>query len=137
MNSLLTNALIIVLIMDLAKYIKSEAKNEKIESLKWLIFAQITGNVLLFAYVNEALKKYDGRKDKMGYRDCPCVRCDHKAEGEKRVACRKKCTEFVAWKLRMAKAKEKEKEDKNTVYSATRGRLHRKKLMQEKSGRKW
>lgn len=57
MNSLLTNALIIVLIMDLAKYIKSEAKNEKIESLKWLIFAQITGNVLLFAYVNEALKK--------------------------------------------------------------------------------
>lgn len=57
MNSLLTNALIIVLIMNLAKYIKSEAKNEKIESLKWLIFAQITGNVLLFAYVNEALKK--------------------------------------------------------------------------------
>lgn len=56
MNSLLTNALIIVLIMDLAKYIKSEVKNEKIESLKWLIFAQITGNVLLFAYVNEALK---------------------------------------------------------------------------------
>ena len=48
----------------------------------------------------------------MGYRDCPCVRCDHKAEG-------------------------KEKEDKNTVYSTTRGRLHRKKLMQEKSGRKW
>jgi hypothetical protein len=42
--------------MDLIKYIKSEAKNEKIESLKWLIFAQITGNVLLFAYVSEALK---------------------------------------------------------------------------------
>ena len=56
MNSLLTNVLIVVLIMDLIKYIKSEVKNEKIESLKWLIFAQITGNVLLFAYVNEALK---------------------------------------------------------------------------------
>ena len=56
MNSLLTNALIVVLIMDLAKYIKSEIKNEKIESLKWLIFALITGNVLLFAYVSEALK---------------------------------------------------------------------------------
>lgn len=63
----------------------------------------------------------------MGYKDCPCVRCDHKAEGEKRVA----------WKLSMAKAKEKEKENKNTVYSTTRGRLYRKKLMQEKSGRKW
>lgn len=56
MNSLLTNVLIVVLIMDLIKYIKSEEKNEKIESLKWLIFAQITGNVLLFAYVSEALK---------------------------------------------------------------------------------
>lgn len=56
MNSLLTNALIVVLIMDLAKYIKSEVKNEKIESLKWLIFALITGNGLLFVYVNEILK---------------------------------------------------------------------------------
>ena len=73
----------------------------------------------------------------MGYRDCPCVRCDHKAEGKKKVACRKKCTEFVAWKLSMAKAKEKEKEKKNTAYSTTRGRLYRNILMQEKSGRKW
>lgn len=56
MNSLLTNALIVVLIIDLAKYIKSEVKNEKIESLKWLIFALITGNALLFVYVNEILK---------------------------------------------------------------------------------
>lgn len=56
MNSLLTNALIVVLIMDLAKYIKSEVKNEKIESLKWLIFVLITGNALLFVYVNEILK---------------------------------------------------------------------------------
>lgn len=56
MNSLLTNAIIVVLIIDLAKYIKSEVKNEKIESLKWLIFALITGNALLFAYVNEILK---------------------------------------------------------------------------------
>ena len=56
MNSLLTNALIVVLIMDLAKYIKSEVKNEKIESLKWLIFELITGNALLFVYVNEILK---------------------------------------------------------------------------------
>lgn len=56
MNSLLTNVLIAVLIMDLIKYIKSEVKSEKIESLKWLIFALITGNALLFAYVNEILK---------------------------------------------------------------------------------
>lgn len=33
----------------------------------------------------------------MGYQDCPCVNCDHKADGEKRVVCRKKCTEFTAW----------------------------------------
>lgn len=58
MNSLLTNVLIVVLIMDLIKYIKSEVKSEKIESLKWLIFALITGNALLFVYVNEILKKY-------------------------------------------------------------------------------
>lgn len=56
MNSLLTNVLIAVLIMDLIKYIKSEVKNEKIESLKWLIFALITGNALLFVCVNEILK---------------------------------------------------------------------------------
>lgn len=56
MNSLLTNVLIVVLIMDLIKYIKSEVRNEKIESLKWLMFALITGNALLFTYVNEILK---------------------------------------------------------------------------------
>ena len=56
MNSLLTNVLIVVLIMDLIKYIKSEVKSEKIESLKWLIFALIMGNALLFVYVNEILK---------------------------------------------------------------------------------
>ncbi len=56
MNSLLINVLIVVLIMDLIKYIKSEVKNEKIESLKWLIFALITGNALFFVYAAEILK---------------------------------------------------------------------------------
>ena len=43
----------------------------------------------------------------MGYQDCPCVNCDHKADGEKRVACRKKCTEFTAWKLSMQAIRQK------------------------------
>lgn len=45
----------------------------------------------------------------MGYQDCPCVNCDHKADGEKRVACRKKCTEFTAWKLSMQAIRQKRK----------------------------
>ena len=73
----------------------------------------------------------------MGYQDCPCFKCDHGGEREKRIECRRKCTQFVAWKLSMASIKEKEKEDKNIVYLTTRGKLYKKKLMQEKSGRKW
>ena len=73
----------------------------------------------------------------MGYQDCPCFKCDHGGEREKRIECRRKCTQFVALKLSMASIKEKEKEDKNIVYSTTRGKLYKKKLMQEKSGRKW
>ena len=49
----------------------------------------------------------------MAYKDCPCVNCDHKADGEKRVACRKKCTEFTAWKLSMQAIRQKKKEDKD------------------------
>ena len=56
----------------------------------------------------------------MGYQDCPCFKCDHGGEREKRIECRRKCTQFVAWKLSMASIKEKEKEDKNIVYSTTR-----------------
>lgn len=29
----------------------------------------------------------------MGYRDCPCLKCDHGGEREKRIECRRKCTE--------------------------------------------
>ena len=47
----------------------------------------------------------------MGYQDCLCVNCDHKADGEKRVACRKKCTGFTAWKLSMQAIRQKKKED--------------------------
>ena len=50
----------------------------------------------------------------MAYKDCPCVNCDHKADGEKRVACRKKCTEFTAWKLSMQAIRQKKKEYKLT-----------------------
>ena len=50
----------------------------------------------------------------MGYQDCPCVNCDHKADGEKRVACRKKCTGFTAWKLSMQAIRQKKKEDKES-----------------------
>lgn len=33
----------------------------------------------------------------MGYQDCPCFKCDHGGEREKRIECRRKCTEFAAW----------------------------------------
>lgn len=45
--------------------------------------------------------------------------------------------EMLAIEVFDAEEEEKGKENKNTVYSTTRGRLYRKKLMQEKSGRKW
>lgn len=44
----------------------------------------------------------------MGYRDCPCLKCDHGGEREKRIECRRKCTEFVAWKTKHAGGKTKE-----------------------------
>ncbi len=72
----------------------------------------------------------------MGYQDCPCVNCDHKADGEKRVACRKKCTEFTAWKLSMQAIRQKKKEDKDKYYSPTKGKFYKRNLMKQKGGRK-
>lgn len=43
----------------------------------------------------------------MGYQDCPCFKCDHGREREKRVECRRKCTEFTAWKLSMQAIRQK------------------------------
>lgn len=37
----------------------------------------------------------------MAYRDCPCLKCNSGKEREKRIECRRKCTQFVAWKLSM------------------------------------
>lgn len=72
----------------------------------------------------------------MGYQDCPCVNCDHKADGEKRVACRKKCTEFTAWKLSMQAIRQKKEEDKDKYYSPTRGKFYKRNLIKQKGGRK-
>ena len=43
----------------------------------------------------------------MGYQDCPCFKCNHGGEREKRVECRRKCTEFTAWKLSMQAIRQK------------------------------
>lgn len=52
----------------------------------------------------------------MGYQDCPCFKCDHGGEREKRVECRRKCTEFTAWKLSMQAIRQKRKKIKtNTI----------------------
>lgn len=57
----------------------------------------------------------------MAYKDCPCVNCDHKADGEKRVACRKKCTEFTAWKLSMQAIRQKKKKIKTNTIRQPKG----------------
>jgi hypothetical protein len=31
----------------------------------------------------------------MGYQDCPCFKCDHGGEREKRVACRKNALDLL------------------------------------------
>lgn len=72
----------------------------------------------------------------MGYRDCPCLKCDHGGEREKRIECRRKCTEFVAWKLSMQAVRQKKKEDKNKFYSETKLKCYRRKAMKQKTGRK-
>lgn len=53
-----------------------------------------------------------------------------------RVECRRKCTEFVAWKLSMQAIREKKKEDKNKFYSETKLKYYRRKAMSKKFGRK-
>lgn len=68
----------------------------------------------------------------MGQQDCPCLKCDHGGEREKRVECRRKCTEFVAWKLSMQAIREKKKEDKNKFYSETKLKYYRRKAMNKK-----
>lgn len=71
----------------------------------------------------------------MAYKDCPCVNCDHKADGEKRVACRKKCTEFTAWKVNEQELRRKEKES-HPYYSETRQKIIRKHQLKRKGGRR-
>lgn len=68
----------------------------------------------------------------MGYQDCPCLKCDHGGEREKRVECRRKCTEFTAWKLSMQAIRQKKKEDKDKYYSTTKGKFYKRNLMNKK-----
>lgn len=75
-------------------------------------------------------------KNIMGYRDCPCFKCDHGGEREKRIECRRKYTEFIAWKLSMQAVRQKKKEDKDKFYSETKLKCYRRKAMKRKSGRK-
>ena len=72
----------------------------------------------------------------MGYRDCPCFKCDHEKEGEERIECRRKCTEFTAWKLSMQAARQKKDEDKVKYYSSTRRTFYKRNLMKQKGGRR-
>lgn len=72
----------------------------------------------------------------MSYRDCPCFKCKHGEEREERRICRRKCTEFVAWKLAMQATRNKKKEDRDKYYSESRAKFYRRNLMQQKSGRK-
>ena len=55
---------------------------------------------------------------------------------KKRVECRRKCTEFTAWKLSMQAIRQKKKEDKDKYYSTTKGKLYKRNLMKQKGGRK-
>ena len=68
----------------------------------------------------------------MGYQDCPCFKCNHGGEREKRVECRRKCTEFTAWKLSMQAIRQKKKEDKDKYYSTTKGKFYKRNLMKQK-----
>lgn len=72
----------------------------------------------------------------MGYQDCPCFKCNHGGEREKRVECRRKCTEFTAWKLSMQAIRQKKKEDKDKYYSTTKGKFYKRNLMKQKGRRK-
>ena len=51
----------------------------------------------------------------MGYQDCPCFKCDHGGEREKRVECRRKCTEFTAWKACRRSDRKRKKIKTNTI----------------------
>ena len=61
---------------------------------------------------------------------------DSGKEREKRIECRRKCTQFVAWKLSMQAIRQKKKEDKDKYYSTTKKKFYERKLMKQKSGRK-
>lgn len=69
----------------------------------------------------------------MGYRDCPCLKCDHGGEREKRIECRRKCTEFVAWKLSMQAVRQKKKEDKNKILFGNETKMLQKKSDETKN----
>ena len=70
----------------------------------------------------------------MAYRDCSCLKCNSGKEREKRIECRRKCTQFVAWKLSMQAIRQKKKEDKDKYYSTTKKKFYERKLMKQKSG---
>ena len=72
----------------------------------------------------------------MGYKECPCFKCDSGEKRESRIECRGKCTQFVAWKLSMQAMREKKKEDKDKYYSITKKKFYDENLMKQKSGRK-
>lgn len=93
-------------------------------------------SVLSITWAGKPFEKIIDGEKKMGYRDCPCLKCDHGGEREKRIECRRKCTEFVAWKLSMQAVRQKKKEDKNKFYSETKLKCYRRKAMKQKTGRK-
>lgn len=44
----------------------------------------------------------------MGYRDCPCLKCDHGGEREKRIECRRKMHRICCLETKHAGGKTKE-----------------------------
>ena len=160
MNDLLIKALITVMVIDAGMHFYYAYKKNVYQSLRFL-----TLTVLMSVLVGAALTKQeidnvwgkmtiieqkiemqekekepeenkDGGKKQMGYQDCPCLKCDHGGEREKRVECRRKCTEFTAWKLSMQAIRQKKKEDKDKYYSTTKGKFYKRNLMKQKGGRK-
>ena len=160
MNDLLIKVLSTVMVINAGMHFYYAYKKNVYESLKFLILTVLmavsVGTTLTKQEIDnvwekmtiieqkiemqeeekkpEELNKRSGKK--MGYRDCPCLKCDHGGEREKRIECRRKCTEFVAWKLSMQAVRQKKKEDKNKFYSETKLKCYRRKAMKQKTGRK-
>ena len=160
MNDLLIKALITVMVINAGMHLYYAYKKNVYQSLRFLtltVFMAVSvGEALTKQEIDNVWEKNDdnraknrnarereetgriGQKEryKMGQKDCPCLKCDHGGEREKRVECRRKCTEFVAWKLSMQAIRQKKKEDKDKYYSTTKGKLYKRNLMKQKGGRK-